>query len=236
MSNKTNTTITDAVFLDSSGKKVQVKDVVSEKECWYVEKEKRWALSHRAIQKLANEAGISKNYEVFESETIQPNYKNELEHIVRVKIKCLAKKKKKGCVHDHFENFLIVTGEANRLNTPKMGRGYLRKMAEKRAYDIAVLQHIGIYDTTFSEEESETMTKGEKTDGQSVELSNVDLEAVKDQANRIVSCKSLGQLKKEVEKIKKEQKTLGFTEVQMNFLDHLSKQKVDQFYEEEAPF
>ena len=104
------------------------------------------------------------NYDVVESPNILPSYENELEHIVRVTIKCKAdrlrgKKVKKGeCVHSN-ENFLTITGEANRKNTPNRGRDYLRKMAEKRAFDIAVLKHIGLYTSVFSEEESDNFKK-----------------------------------------------------------------------------
>ena len=234
-----NKILTDATFLNHLGSVVRVADVVTEKECWYVAKEKRWVLAHRAIQKIAALAGVSKNYAVEESPTIQPNYKNELEHIVRVTIKCVSKpaKGKKGCRHDEFDNTLTVTGEANKLNTPVRGRGYLRKMAEKRAFDIAVLEHVGLYDTTFSEEESETML-GKDVGSQSVEISNADLEALKEEINMLVECDTEAKLANVV-KLIAGRKT-NYKEAQQKFLNHLVKDRELSIKgipeEEERPF
>lgn len=147
-------------FIDKEGKETLVSDIIDESECWFAKREGQWVLTHSAIEKLARYAGVSMNYDVEESKNVIPSYDNELEHIVRVTIKCKAnasdgKKLKKGhCVHSD-EDILTVTGEANRKNTPNRGRDYLRKMAEKRAFDIAVLKHLGLYTTVFSEEESE---------------------------------------------------------------------------------
>lgn len=222
MAKEKQSNLTDATFLSRSGMELKIASVVTEKECWYVEKEKRWVLAHKAIQKIAALAGISKNYDVAESPLIQPSYKNELEHIVRVTIKCTAKKKgSKGCYHDDIDSTLTVTGEANKLNTPVRGRGYLRKMAEKRAFDIAVLEHVGLYDTTFSEEESESMIGKSTGMYQSVEISNVDLEALQDEINMLVDCDTEVKLKN-VQKILVERTKAGkYTEVQQKYLTHL---------------
>lgn len=222
---KENKTLTDATFLSHSGETLRVRDVVTERDCWYVEKESRWVLAHRAVQKIAALAGISKNYKVEESD-IQPSYKNELEHIVRVTIECKARRKGRGasmgCIHDPLDRTLTVTGEANKLNTPVKGRGYLRKMAEKRAFDIAVLEHLNLYDTTFSEEESETMMGKSVGAYQSVEISNVDLEKMVDEVNMLVDCDTKAKLAK-VEKIIEERKAAGqYNEKQIAYLAHLA--------------
>jgi hypothetical protein len=235
------TTLTDATFLSSRGQVLKVADVVTEKECWYVDKEKRWVLAHKAIQKIAALAGISKNYTVEESATVQPTYKNELEHIVRVTIKCFAKRprQRRGCWHDTIDNTLTVTGEANKLNTPVRGRGYLRKMAEKRAYDIAVLEHVGLYDTTFSEEESETMLGKSPSAYQSVEISNVELESLRDEINMLVDCDTKKKLEN-VEKIIAERKAKnGYDETQLKYLAHLvedRRQSIVGPVEDDKPF
>jgi len=226
------TTITDVEFLDVNGVSVKLRDVVTEKDCWYVDKEKRWVLTHRAIQKVADTAGISKTYDVVESENVMPSYKNELEHIVRVTIHCLAKQKGTGCVHDKLERHITVTGEANRLNTPIRGRGYLRKMAEKRAFDIAVLEHLGIYDTTFSEDESETMT-GQASMSNAIQLSNVDIELLKTEINSIISVETVPELKKLVAGIKKNKSK--YTPDQIVFIEHLEKDRISVLHDISRP-
>lgn len=235
-------TLTESTFVNRTGQLMKIADAVTEKECWYVEKEKRWVLAHKAIQKIAALAGISSNYAVDESPLIQPNYKNELEHIVRVTIKCLAKPKKgrKGCIHNEDENFLTVTGEANKLNTPVRGRGYLRKMAEKRAYDIAVLEHLGLYDTTFSEEESETMLGKSPASYQSVEISNVDLEQLTEEINMLVACDTKAKLADATAIVNAKKKEKKYSEEQSRFLDQLTADRKVSIYgvpeSEDKPF
>lgn len=234
-------TFTEVTFIDRTGTEVKISDAVSKAECWYSEKETRWVLAHKAIQKIAALAGISRTFEVTESPTIQPSYKNELEHIVRVTIKCYAKngKLKKSCLHDENSNVHTATGEANKLNTPVRGRGYLRKMAEKRAYDIAVLEHLGIYDTTFSEEESETMMGRNPADFQAKSVSNVDIEALKDEINMLTDCDSKPKLTN-VEKIIKERTDKkAYTEKQLEFLTSMVADRKASIFgvnTEDAPF
>lgn len=220
--NKT-TTITEATFIDASGKSIDVSSVVTEKDCWFVAKEKRWALSHRAILKIARAAGISRNYDVEESPLVSPNHKNEMEHIVRVTIHCTAKVKgkPKACVHD-IENYMTVTGEANKVNTPTRGRGYLRKMAEKRAFDIAVLEHLGLYDTTFSEEESATMAG--KAESNNIEISNVDMEHVSDEVNSLTACDTIEKLNDMTQKIATSADK--YNKVQLSFLQNIIDDRI----------
>lgn len=226
---KTSSKLTEATFLDKLGHKIKVADVVTQDECWYVEKEKRWVLSHRAIQKIAAIAGISNNYDVEESPTIQPTYKNELEHIVRVTIKCLTKRRGRGtsgCIHNALENTLTVTGEANKLNTPVRGRGYLRKMAEKRAYDVAVLEHLGLYDTTFSEEESAAITDKSFQSVGTIDISNVELEALNEEINMLVDCDSHDKFNKAIATIEAKKQTRAYNDTQLAFLENLKNDRL----------
>jgi hypothetical protein len=221
---------TTSTFLNSDGKNTKVTDIVSETDCWYVKKEKRFALTHRAILKIAAAAGISKTYDVEESPNIQPSHKNEMEHIVRVTIKCNAKKKgqRDGCVHDKYENTLTVTGEANKVNAPVLGRGYLRKMAEKRAYDIAVLEHLGLYETTFSEEESDKLAgKKNKTD---IEISNVEIEALSEEINLLVLCDTSTKLASTEKLILKNATEKKYSEQQVLFLKSIIDDRKTSIY------
>ena len=147
----------ETTFLDKTGKVIKLVDVIDKKtDCWLAQDKKVWILTHAAVEKIAQIAGISLNFDVSESPNISPTYQNELEHIVRITIHCHAGKTP-GCMHSN-ENTFTVTGESNRISVPHRGRGYLRKMAEKRGFDIAVLKHLGLHTMIFSEEEAEEFT------------------------------------------------------------------------------
>lgn len=205
--------ISDNTFVDCTGKKVNLKDVITEKECWYAKREKKWILTHQAIKKIASVAGISHNYNVEESSNISPSYINELEHIVRVTIKCTALTDN-GCVHGN-ETTMTVTGEANRISTPTRGRGYLRKMAEKRAFDIAVLEHVGLYSSVYSEEESE---KYEQKQEPTIMPCTPEFEAITTELNAILSATTTVQLKKIGKKIKAGIKVGKYSVLQIDYL------------------
>lgn len=208
----------NATFLDKTGKKQEVNDVINEDDCWYLKKAKSWILTHNAIKTIANIAGISKNYEVEESEKVIPDYRNELEHIVRVTIKCKAVKKgKEGCVHSD-ENFLTITGESNRINTPNKGRGYLRKMSEKRAFDIAVLEHLNLYSAVFSEEEA---TDFEQKKEPLLLPGTKDFEEITTEINAILNSKTIAKLKKVGKKIKAGVKVEKYNDKQVIYLRDL---------------
>lgn len=213
-----NSTITEAAFLTKNGSTVKVKDTVTQDECWYLEKERKYVLSHRAVQKIAAAAGISKSYDVEESAII-PDYKNGMEHIVRVTIKCNAKHATDSecCIHGE-EKTLTVTGEANRQNTSVRGVGYLRKMAEKRAYDIAVLEHLGLYTTIFSEEESEGFRHEPVEYKQSVSILNTDIEHVRAEINELLKAKTDDELSAAWKIVETKQASQEITKNQKDFL------------------
>lgn len=209
----------DATFLNKKNKKQEISKIINEKDCWFLKKNNSWILTHNAIKIIANIAGISKNYEVEESENIKPDYRNELEHIIRVTIKCNAKKKKssKGCIHSD-ENTLTITGEANRINTPNRGRGYLRKMAEKRAFDIAVLEHLNLYSSVFSEEESQ---KFEEKKEPVLLPGSKSFEAITTEINYILSAKGIKTLKTAKKKIEAGIKINKYDDKQIKYLKEL---------------
>ena len=212
----------NSTFLDKNGKKIKVKDVVNKDDCWFLNKANAWILTHQAIKTIARIAGISINYDVEESANIIPNYANELEHIVRVTIHCSAKNKSTtgtGCIHSD-ESKLTITGEANRINTPHRGRGFLRKMAEKRAYDIAVLEHLGLYTTAFSEEEAKDFNN--KTEKEPVLMpGSQEFERIVVEINAILNATTLPELKKVGHKIKAGIKINKYTDIQLKYLRDL---------------
>lgn len=216
-------TLEDATFFVANGQIEKVVNVITEEDTWQT-KDGVNVLSHAAVKKLARLAGISKNFDVLESERVEPSYKNELEHIVRIKITCLATEgcPEGSCVHDR-ENFMIATGEANRNNTSWRGKDRLRMMAEKRGYDIAVLEHIGLHTMAYSEEESEAFAKDADEKKQ---IFDTDIEAVAKEINMLNTCGSIEELDAAAAKIKTKRKQGQFTESQLEFLRGIHARKL----------
>ncbi len=214
----------NSYIFSKEGKKINLKDVITKEECWYLKRGNKWILTHNAIKKIAVIAGISKNYEVVESANIIPDYKNELEHVVRVTIHCLSKKKNGvGCIHSDEET-LTVTGEANRLSAPDKGRTYLRKMAEKRGFDIAVLEHLNLYSSHFSSEEE--APHYEKKREPSLMPGMKEFETITIEINAILNSEGKEALKKVGKRIGKGIEIKKYTDMQIVFLRNLYQREI----------
>lgn len=219
--------IDDVKFINKSGKEILLSSVIDKtKDCWMLKGQKGkevWILSHKAVEKIADIAGISKNFDVEESSHIVPDIKNEHEHIVRVTIHCKAGKNSSNeCCWHSDENYLTITGEANRVNTPHRGAGYLRKMAEKRAYDIAVLKHLGLYSSIFSEEESEDFRNDEEKKHDTRILPGTkEFELIVEDINVVVNSTDKAKLKEAGKKIKQGIKDNKYSEKQLIYLREL---------------
>lgn len=238
---KTEEILNDSSFLDKEGKTIKLSDVVKKEDCWILKNQThgdKWVLTHDAIKRIARIAGISMNYDVEESQHIVPDYRNELEHVVRVTIHCKASSKKivehhgdgdyekelEGCVHSD-ERELTVTGESNRISTPNRGRGYLRKMAEKRGFDIAVLEHLGLYSSIFSEEESADF-EDKKEKEPALMPGSKEFDEISKEINAIINSKDVLTLKKIAVKIKKKIEKKEYSEKQLKFLRSLFKKEI----------
>lgn len=216
-----------AVFVDSSGKFISVTDVIDKKvDCWLAKDKNIWILTHAAVEKIAQLAGISLNFDVSESPNINPTYQNELEHIVRVTIKCNAKKDQ-GCIHS-TENTFTVTGESNRVNTPYRGRGYLRKMAEKRGFDIAVLKHLGLHTMIFSEEEAEDFAHPNNRKDVNLMPGAKEFEQIAEEINLILNAPTKTELKAAGKFIKARVNTNKYSDKQYKYLKELFAREVSK--------
>lgn len=206
----------DAVFRDNLGQERKVADFIEQKDCWKLEKRGattiQWIISNKGIRRLAEVAGIGKNYEVKESPNIVPKPENSMLHVVEITIHCYGTKEgSQGCVHDDFESTLTMTGEADKKNA-RRGGDYLRLMAEKRGYDRAVIRHLGI-ENVYSEEEASAFEN--KEDEQKVDvLTNEDLEKLAPMINLIINATNLEQLKAAAEYIKLNSSTLNDLSIQ----------------------
>lgn len=202
----------DSTFYNADGQLTKVSAILDDTDFWQT-KDGLNIISHQAVKKLARIAGISKNYEVEESK-IDPSYKNELEHIVRVKIRCIRVNEDGSCVHGP-ESYQVATGEANRNNTSWRGKDRLRMMAEKRGYDIAVLEFLGLHTSIYSEAESESF---ERDAEQKKQIYDTDIEAVASEINMINTCGDVAELEKVAEQLKAQRLQGKYTEAQLDFL------------------
>jgi len=228
-----------ATFLDKEGNKVKVSDLISEEQCWYLEKTGKYILTHDAIKTIARKAGISMNFSVEESPNIVPDYRNELEHIVRVTIHCKANAPRGAekdvdgnlpCVHSE-ERTITITGEANTKSTPNRGRAYLRKMAEKRAFDIAVLEHLGLYTSIFSEEESPDFENADQKEA-TLMPGTKEFESVIKEVNAILKASSLERLQVIASKIKRLKEKGKYSDAQSKYLRELYQRECGKKYKE----
>lgn len=228
----------DFSFLDKNGKQIKISEVIDKTtDCWLLKNKSLWILTHAGVEKIAARAGISKNYDVEESKNVTPTYQNELEHIVRVTLKCNAVHKTGTaesdlkCVHSD-ENTLTVTGESNRINTPNRGRGYLRKMAEKRAWDIAVLKHLDLYSAIYSEEEADDFKNPGEDRESKIMPGSKEFEAIVEEINMILNADSKTALKEVGKKIKKFIKDGKYSEKQEQYLISLGKKQIAELSDE----
>lgn len=170
-------------YYDADGTKKNIFDIVDASD-FYVVSGERGAripiLKHTGVQKLARAEKIR---QVDIMQLIQPSSDNMQQHGIAVRIR-----------NARGED-LVKTGEASRLNTGKWGKDkegkavYLEKenidskyrlaMAEKRAFDRAVLEELQLYDIRSSVESpdfeepknAESLTSTDFTDEQKKEAS-----------------------------------------------------------------
>lgn len=119
-------------FKLKNGKTKKLIDVLKEGDWWELKKQKHvvYILLHSAVKKIADEAGIKSNpeYKIL----TQPNYDNNYQYTIQITIT------------DAKGRSTTDIGEVNRSNLGLRGRNNPANMAQKRAYDRAVLTHLGI--------------------------------------------------------------------------------------------
>jgi hypothetical protein len=219
-----NEELISATFLDKNGKIIKVKDVIDKEDCWKQKGGEKFIITYNAVKHIAELAGISKNFDVIESDHIVPDYRNELQNIVRVKIHCGAKAIKKNsedCVHGERE--MIATGEATRISCPYIGRDYLRKMAEKRGFIIAVLEHLGLHSLIYCEDEAENFVKEKEPN---LMPGMPAFEAIVKEINALINAKDDKELKKFGRKIKAGIKVKKYNDMQLKYLRELYQKEL----------
>lgn len=142
----------------SSGKTVKLIEIISPKEVWETKgKTKRTIITHDGVKKIADVAGVSQDVQY--TILTQPDVYNNYQYTIQARI-CRGKE----CTSE--------IGEANRQNLGAKGRQNPANMAQKRAFDRAVLRLLGITgilseeelsdEEEYSESEMHTLTHEER--------------------------------------------------------------------------
>lgn len=193
-------------FQKSDGKPVTLHSVLTSKDFWVTNgKVKRTILTHDAVKHLADLAGVLKNYK--NTILTQPDAYNNYQYTWQVEV-CT---KKGECS--------VGIGEANRSNLGAKGRGNPANMAEKRAYDRAVLRLLGITGL-LSEEELPDEETPDKMEG----LTHEEKKKIAPIVNQLILAKESKQLIAFGNEMKSKSKTLN--PAQLDYLRKLYKKKV----------
>lgn len=119
-------------FTNQLNKRIKLKDFLVEGDWWELKSSKRvvYIILHDAVKKIANEAGISTyvKYDILTQPATNNNYTI-----------CII-----ATITDHNGKVTTDLGESSRDNLGIRGRSNPMNMAQKRAYDRAVFNHLGI--------------------------------------------------------------------------------------------
>ena len=173
---------------------------------WWISKgrAKKTILTHSAVQKIAEVAGMSKDVQY--TVLTQPDAYNNYQYTIQARI-CRGKE----CVTE--------IGEANRSNLGNKGRSHPASMAQKRAFDRAVFRMLGI-SGLLSEEELSDEEEENKMDGLTLE----EMKAISKTVNKILLAKT----KANLNDFNKDMKShlAEFNPAQLDYLRKLYSKKV----------
>lgn len=128
-------------FQKEDGKMIELHKFLGENDWWVSKGSKKLTmLTHGAVQKIADCAGVGTDVQY--TILTQPDAYNNYQYTIQARI-CRGEK----CVTE--------LGEANRNSLGSRGRNNPANMAQKRAYDRAVLRLLGIRNILSEEELSE---------------------------------------------------------------------------------
>lgn len=205
-------------FCNENGVCHTLEDVIDSSDWWELKKRgsKTVILTHQGIQKIADLAGVSKvvEYRIL----ISPDYTNNYQLSMEAKV-CRGQE----CVNE--------IGEVNRSNLTGTGRNNPTNMAQKRAYDRAVLRLLGIQGM-LSEEELTTNEDDKKMDALTIDQQL----KIKDDINAVIAAATLPDLQLVGKQIKSKIATYTADERQY-LLDFWYKKKtVLEFQASKQPF
>lgn len=138
-------------FNDDKGVPVKLASILTEKDFWQTGgKRVMTILTHDCVKRLADVAGLSKKvgYKIL----TQPDAYNNYQYTIEVTV----------CRLSNPDDCAVEIGEANRNNLGSKGRQNPANMAQKRAYDRAVLRLLGITGLLSEEELSDEENNNQK--------------------------------------------------------------------------
>ena len=195
-------------FTLKNGKSTTIQKALSSKDVWQTNgRVKRTILTHDAVKKLADMAGISRAPEY--SVLTQPSAMNNYQYTMQVRI---CSESGKNCVTE--------IGEANRSNLGSKGRGNPANMAQKRAYDRAVLRFLGITGMLSEEELTDNEEDNDKMEG----LSHEERKSLAPMLNQLLLVKNNQEMILFSRQMKEKAKT--FLPVQLDYMRKMYKKKV----------
>ena len=193
------------VIVLANGEAKPLYELINESDWWQSNgKIKRTMLTHDAVKKLADMAGIKK-YVTYMVLT-QPDAYNNYQYTINATIETANGEK------------VAEIGEANRNNLGAKGRNNPANMAQKRAYDRAVLRALGITGL-LSEEELSDEENEDKMEG----LTHDERKQISPIINQLLLVKDKKQLIVFSAKMKQTVKESKFTPAQLDYLRKLYK-------------
>ena len=195
-------------FANKDGKVIHLKTFLKEGDWWELKNSHKVViiLTHDAIKRISDEAGIrtDPDYTVL----TQPSVYNNYQSTYQVKI----------C--DNTGRCSVEIGESNKSNLGPRGRNNPANMAQKRAYDRAVLRHLGIIGTCGEDELPDEEDNKKNMD----KLSYDEQKAISTLINEIINAKN----KKELTEFKTKMKKLvnQYTIQQVEVLRNLWKKSL----------
>lgn len=169
-----------------AGKLVTLNSLLKEGDWWQLKKNGTaiYILTHDAVKKLADKAGLKTDVEY--KVLINPTHENNYQQTWQAR------------VTSNNKDYTSEIGEVNRNNLGPRGRNNPSNMAQKRAYDRAVLRHLGIVGFLGEDE------LPEETEEKVENLSPDDAKLITPLLNEIFACKT----RKELTEFSKKMATL----------------------------
>ena len=202
----------DQTFESKDGKIIKLSTFLKEGD-WWEQKgrgKKSQVLTHDAVKKIANEAGLK---QIAYTVLTQPEATNNYQYLLQVVL-----------VNANNEPFIDL-GETNRSNLGNRGRNYPAMMAQKRAFDRAVFSATGI--TGLLSEEELTQEEEEKMET----LTMDEQKGIAKMVNQITLAKTkenLYQFNRDM-KAMAQNGTLGdYSDKQLDYLRSLYQKKIGQ--------
>jgi|GEM_PF-6356115 len=163
-------------IVSAGGKNVVLRAILSERDTWQTKgRNILTIITHDGVKKVADIAGISKNVKY--AILTQPSAYNNYQYTMQATV----------CMLKDENNCATEIGEANRSNLGSRGRKNPANMAQKRAYDRAVMRLLDIKGLLS---ENELPDEDKTTDNKMENLTHEERKIIAPIINRLVLAKT----------------------------------------------